>query len=99
MHGHARIETWLAQDTRAYLKHLEAAGRKPATVNRVLATLRRFARWAHEENETPFAKTGLPTRGIRELVLPEVRIPAKSITRSGRVDHLGEPRRRGREPL
>jgi len=64
--GHLAIEDWLLRDTRGFLDDLEKAGRAPTTVNRVLATLRRFARWVHEQPESPFV-AGLPTRGIKEL--------------------------------
>lgn len=70
MNGHARIENWIPRDTQSYLSHLEQLGRSPSTINRTLATLRRFARWIHEQPNPPFAH-GLPTRGIKELVTDE----------------------------
>ncbi|MDJ0767023.1 MAG: tyrosine-type recombinase/integrase [Myxococcota bacterium] len=63
--GHLAAEDWLPRDTQGYLNALEASGRAPTTVNRVFATLRRFARWVHEQGYSPFIG-GLPTRGIRE---------------------------------
>jgi integrase/recombinase XerC len=71
VNGHLLIEQWFARDTRAFLKHLENFGRAPATINRMFRTLRHFARWVHEQPETPFARTGLPTAGIKELATDE----------------------------
>ncbi len=34
-------------------------------------TIRHFARWVHEQPNTPFAHTGLPTAGIKELATEE----------------------------
>jgi len=70
LNGHLRIETWLPRDTKAYLDHLEGLGRAPSTVNRALATLRRFARWAHDQEGSPFVG-GLPTRGVKALVIDQ----------------------------
>ena len=71
LNGHLDIEQWLARDTQAFLRSLESAGRAPTTVNRTLSTLRHFARWVHEQPETPFARSGLPTAGIKELAVDE----------------------------
>jgi integrase/recombinase XerC len=68
LNGHADIAGWYPRDTKVYLDHLEQHGRKPRSVNRAFATLRRFARWAHDQEDSPFAQ-GLPTRGIKELVV------------------------------
>ncbi len=70
MNGHARIEDWLPQDTKGYLAYLERLERAPTTVNRIFATLRRFARWVNEQPGSPF-RSGLPTRGIKELAIEE----------------------------
>ncbi len=68
--GHLMIEDWLPRDTHGYLGHLLAQGRAPATINRHLATLRRFARWVQEQEDAPF-RFGLPTRGVREISVDE----------------------------
>jgi site-specific recombinase XerD len=82
VNGHLQISRWSALDTSAFVKHLERSGKKPATINRMLSTLRRFARWAHDtggadsgssggrglrSEDSPF-KAGLPTSKVRELV-------------------------------
>lgn len=75
--GHGNIDGWMARDTRAFLNQLERDGKAPTTINRVYATLRRFARWAHEQPGGVFAQTGLPTAGIKPLVVDEP--PAKKL--------------------
>jgi site-specific recombinase XerD len=69
--GHGDIQGWLPRDTQAYLNNLEQGGRAPTTVNRVFATLRRFAKWAHEQPGHVFERGGLPTRGIKTLAVDE----------------------------
>lgn len=71
INGHLAIEQWLARDTRAFLKHLENLGRAPATINRMFRTIRHFARWVHEQPQTPFTRIGLPTASIQELATDE----------------------------
>ncbi len=85
LNGHIDIDGWAPRDTQAYLNHLERLGRAPSTINRAFATLRRLCRWAHEQAErpTPF-RHGLPTRGIKELVVDEA--DAKKL--SNREIHL-----------
>jgi len=68
--GHLLIEQWMPRDTQGYLHHLEELGRAPSTVNRVFASLRRFARWCNEQADSPF-RFGLPTRGIKERTMDE----------------------------
>ena len=48
-HGVAVIEEWVPRDTHRDLKILERAGKSATTVNRVFASIRRFARWAQEQ--------------------------------------------------
>ena len=69
--GHGQPEHWLPRDTQMYLRHLEALPRAPTTVNRVLATLQRFARWCHELPGHIFEAGGLPTRGVKPLMTSE----------------------------
>ncbi len=71
LNGHLGIDQWFVRDTRAFLQYLEKFGRAPETVNRMFSSLRHFARWVHEQPETPFARTGLPTAGIKELATDE----------------------------
>lgn len=62
-------DQWTKTVTAAYLRHLEdAEGKKPTTVNRVLATLRHCAAWVHHRR--PFL-AGDPCAGVRELVTAE----------------------------
>jgi len=68
--GHLAIERWLPRDTQSFLNHLERKGRAATTINRMFATLRRFARWTNEQPGSPF-EAGLPTRKIRELAVDE----------------------------
>jgi len=70
VNGHLRIEEWLRRDTQDFLSSLERIGRAPSTINRMLGTLSRFARWVHDEPGSPFVG-GLPTRGVKELSIEE----------------------------
>lgn len=69
--GHGDIDAWLPRDTQVYLGELESKGRGASSVNRAFATLRRFARWVHEQPGNVFGACGLPTRGIKELAVDE----------------------------
>ena len=69
--GHGDPGLWLPRDTQSYLRVLEGRGRAPTTINRVLATLGHFARWCHELPGQIFASSGLPTRGIKALMVSE----------------------------
>ena len=70
--GHGRITDWQRQDTAAYLNMLEhEKGRAATTVNRVLASLRHFAKWAHEQPAHVFEAGGIPTRNVKELDVDE----------------------------
>ena len=53
------------------MKALEKKGRATSTINRMFRTLRHFARWVHEQPNTPFGKIGPPTAGIKELAVDE----------------------------
>src|SRR5262245_36732693 len=61
-------DDWTRPITAAFLRELEAQGRKPTTINRVLATLRHCASWIHEQRAF---LAGNPCRGIQDLVLDE----------------------------
>ena len=69
--GDGAIGDWMPRDTQMYLDLLERQGRAPTTINRVLATLRHFARWANEQPGELFGEVGLPTRDIKELAVGE----------------------------
>ena len=69
--GHGDPGLWLPRDTQSYLRVLEGLRRAPTTVNRALATLGRFARWCHELPGQIFARGGLPTRGVKALMVSE----------------------------
>jgi integrase/recombinase XerD len=64
---HTDPAQWQGRDTRLYLRHLEAAGRSPVSINRGLASLRHFARWLHDQPGGIFLRSGLPTRGVGAL--------------------------------
>ena len=70
-HGVAVIEEWMPRDTHRYLKSLERAGKSATTVNRVFASIRRFARWAQEQPGGVFGRHDSPTRGVKELATDE----------------------------
>lgn len=57
VNGHATATQWMPRDTQEFLNHLEGQGRAATTINRVLATLRRFARWMHAQPGSVFAMT------------------------------------------
>ncbi len=81
--GHLEISDWLPRDTKGFIDNLEAKGRAATTVNRFLATLRTFARWCHDQKESPFLG-GLPTKGIKDREVEEPtakKIEAKEINR------------------
>jgi len=64
--GHLVAANWLRRDTRGFVRALERAGKAPTTINRVLATLRHFAKWVHAQPDSPFVD-GLPTLKVKDL--------------------------------
>ncbi len=81
--GTLDIADWLPRDTAGFLEHLEKEGKAPATVNRHLATLRRWARWTIETGKSPFPGP-IPTKGIKERTMDEPeprRLTKKEINR------------------
>ena len=58
------IGLWIEADMRRFLQHLAQLGRRPATINRVLLTLKHFARWVHEQPGGVFLRHGLPVADI-----------------------------------
>ena len=71
VNGHAEVTDWMPRDTQTYLAGLQAAGKSPATVNRIFSSIRHFARWVHAQPGSLFVRHGMPTRGVNELYLEE----------------------------
>lgn len=69
--GQATLAEWLPRDTQSYVRHLMGQRRAPATVNRHLATLRRFARWAQDQPGGLLQRHGSPMRGIKDVTTDE----------------------------
>ena len=67
--GSDHPDQWTKSVTAGFLRHLEnTLGRKPTTVNRVLATLRHCANWIHHHRA--FLASN-PADGIKDLVVDE----------------------------
>ena len=69
-HNRTPDAPWIKQDTVDFLKNLERGRRAPATINRVLATLKSFALWAYEQPGSFLQLHGLPTRGVSAKATP-----------------------------
>ena len=69
--GHGDIEGWRTLHTQVYLRHMEAAHYAPTSINRALSSLKHFARWAQEQPGAIFAQHGLPTAGVKDLMVDE----------------------------
>ena len=69
--GHGEISQWVEADTRYFMRHLAKLGRRPATINRALFTLKHFARWVHEQPGGVFARHGLPVAEVECLKVEE----------------------------
>lgn len=83
MNGTLDIADWLPRDTAGFLEHLEREGKAPTTVNRALATLRRWSRWMLEQGESPFPGP-MPTKGVKERTTDEPeakRLTTKEVNR------------------
>lgn len=61
-------DDWTKPVSQAFLRHLEGLGRKPTTVNRMLATLRHCAGWIHAHRSF---LAGNPCDGLSELEADE----------------------------
>lgn len=61
--GHTRIEQWLPRDSEGFVQAM-AKSYRPASVNRMLATVRHFAKFCLRAGALPF---GDPTDGVRDL--------------------------------
>ena len=69
--SHGDIDRWTEADTRYFLRHLTKLGKRPATINRALFTLKHFARWVHEQPGGIFARHGLPVAEVECLKIEE----------------------------
>ena len=69
--GHGDIDLWTEADTRYFLRHMTKLGKRPATINRALFTLKHFARWVHEQPGGVFARHGLPVAEVECLKVEE----------------------------
>ncbi len=69
LYGHERPEEWYASVTRAFLRHTARTGAAAASLARIYATVRHFARWIHFK-VSPFP-LGCPTDGIKPPREPE----------------------------
>ena len=75
--GHLDISEWMRRDTASFVDHLQREGRATATINRILATLRHFARWLLDREDCPL-KLGSPVKGINALAIDEA--PAQALS-------------------
>ena len=69
--GAGEISRWIERDTRRYLQFLASRGRKPATINRALCTLKHFAGWVHGQPGGVFMRYGLPVLEVQMLSADE----------------------------
>lgn len=74
LNGRLDAADWTVRDTKLFIDALARDGYKPATVNRILASVRSFGRWLREIGAIRLD----PAKGIRELALEP--IAPKSIT-------------------
>lgn len=66
--GDPQKDTWTPSISKAFKKSLTAAGYKPSSMNRVLATLRHFANFVH--GQAPFV-AGDPFAGVKDFTIEE----------------------------
>ncbi len=87
-----RIERLAGIDVRDYVRSLVDAGRPPSSINRILAAVRLYVRWAHERGaitdqvmfevgRVKFMK--VPRRAPRSLPLPQIRKLLKELEHRG----------------
>ena len=69
LYGHDRPEEWYTSVTREFIKQLSKARPAQATIVRVYASVRHFARWIHQ-TIAPFP-LGCPTDGIKPPQEPD----------------------------
>lgn len=63
-HRHDRPDEWYASITKAFLKYLQGARLAQASLARIYATVRHFARWLHRKFPDLFP-LGCPTEGVK----------------------------------
>ena len=71
IYGHGDITQWHIQSTRSYLTFLGEERYAPTSINRALSSLKHFARWAHEQPDNIFARYGVPTADVKDLIVDE----------------------------
>jgi integrase/recombinase XerD len=69
LYKHDRPEEWFVSVTKAFLKALQQERLAQASLVRIYATVRHFARWLHRKFPTLFA-LGCPTEGVKPPAEP-----------------------------
>src|SRR5215831_6735839 len=69
LYKHDRPEEWFVSVTKALLKALQREGLAQASLVRIYATVRHFARWLHRKFPDLFP-LGCPTEGVKPLAEP-----------------------------
>jgi integrase/recombinase XerD len=70
LYGHDRPEEWFVSVTKAFLKHLLGQRFAQASLVRIYATVRHFARWLHRKFPDLFP-LGCPTDGVKPPAEPQ----------------------------
>jgi integrase/recombinase XerD len=70
LYGHDRPEEWFVSVTKAFLKHLLGQRFAQASLVRIYATVRHFARWLHRKFPDLFP-LGCPTDGVKPPAEPK----------------------------
>jgi integrase len=71
LYGHNRPDEWFVSVTKAFLKHLRGQRFAQASLGRIYATVRHFARWLDRKFPDLFP-LGCPTEGVKPLAEPSV---------------------------
>src|SRR2546423_64103 len=69
LYKHDRPEEWFVSVTKAFLKALQREGLAQASLVRIYATVRHFARWLHRKFPALFP-LGCPTEGVKPPAEP-----------------------------
>ncbi len=69
LYGHDRPDEWFVSVTKAFLKHLQRDRLAQASLVRIYATVRHFARWLHRKFPALFP-LGCPTDGVKPPAEP-----------------------------
>jgi site-specific recombinase XerD len=97
LYNHDRPDAWFVSVTKAFLKALQREKLAQASLARIYATVRHFARWLHQKFPTLFP-LGCPTEGIKPPTEPapswkgltrldEIRLTAAAQTLRARPGH------------